>query len=94
MNAKITLKDVLNFLASSDISADDHRDIVATINSRVKRARRTVMNTLGRGDRVTWKSKWGYPMTGTVTGMGRTRVYVDGSDGQRWSVSASLLTKI
>lgn len=94
MNTKITLNDVLNFLASSDITREQHSRIVETINARVARTRKTVMNSLSRGDVVRWHSKYGSPMTGTVTGLGRTRVYVTGNDGMRWSVSATLLTKI
>lgn len=86
--------DVVAFLATADITPEQHRRIVEVINSRVKTARRTAIRSLYSGDRVKWVGKYGVPMSGTVTGTGRTRVYVDGSDGRRWSVSASLLTKV
>ena len=93
-NTSTPFSDVIAFLSSADISTDQHREIVEVINSRVKKARKSAMRSFRTGDVVRWKSKWGYEMTGYVTGLGRTRVYVNGNDGQRWSVSASLLTKI
>lgn len=94
MSKSITFNDVIGFLAAADIDREQHRVIVDTINARLKRARKTVMNTLCVGDRVRWTGKYGVPMSGVVTGMGRSRVYVDASGGGRWSVSATLLTKI
>lgn len=88
--------DVVAFLATADITPEQHKRIVEVINTRVKAARKSAMRSLSvrPGDVVRWKTKYGYEMTGYVTGTGRTRVYVNANDGQRWSVSASLLTKI
>lgn len=91
-----TFLDVVAFLATGDITPEQHKRIVEVINARVKTARKSAMRSLSvsTGDVVRWTSKYGTQMTGYVTGLGRTRVYVNGNDGQRWSVSASLLTKI
>lgn len=93
-SSSVTFFDVVAFLATADITPEQHSRIVDVINSRVKNARRAAMSTIRTGDVVRWKTKYGYEMTGTVTGTGRTRVYVNANDGQRWSVSAALLTKI
>lgn len=86
--------DVVAYLATADITPEQHKRIVEVINARVKTARKSAMRSVSVGDVVRWTSKYGTQMTGYVTGLGRTRVYVNGNDGQRWSVSASLLTKI
>ncbi|NBO52700.1 MAG: hypothetical protein EBS48_08340 [Actinobacteria bacterium] len=90
-----TFLDVVAYLATADITPEQHGRIVEVINARVKTARKTAMSSLSVrvGDMVRWTSKYGTPMQGTVTGTGRTRVYVS-SDGQRWSISPSLLTKV
>lgn len=86
--------DVVAFLATADITPEQHKQIVGVINARVKTSRKAAMSTIRTGDRVKWSDKWGIPMSGVVTGTGRTRVYVTADGGGRWSVSASLLTKV
>lgn len=91
----VTFTDVLSYLAVADITADQHRRIVTLVNDRCKQIRTAAIRTLQTGDRVTWDSKLGYPITGTVTGKGRTRVYVmQDATCTRWSVSATLLRKL
>ena len=90
-SSKITLASVLSFLMTEELSLDDHRKIVAAVNSCHKRRQAAAKRSLAVGDKVTWASKFGYPMTGTITEIRRTRAAVTANGGDRWSVSLTLL---
>ena len=89
-----TLDDVLTFLATASLTVDDHRRIVAAVNARHKMRQRAAKANLSTGDKVTWTSKYGYPMTGTITEVRRTRAAVTATSGERWSVSVTLLKPV
>ena len=91
---KPSLNEVLAFLSTADISAEDHKRIVATINGRLKQKRAAVKAGLSVGDQVTWVSKYGYTQRGTVLRINRTRAIItESTTGSRWSVSITLLNR-
>lgn len=91
----ITFTDVIKFLQTAELTHEQHRKVMTLAVDRNKRVTKSAIRTLKAGDRVTWDSKLGYPIKGTVSGSGRTRIYVTQDvTCTRWSVSASLLRKL
>lgn len=55
---------------------------------------RQAANTFYEGQKVSWNSKYGKTLTGTITKVMQKNIQVTATDGIRWKCSASILTKI
>ena len=85
------VKDIIQKLPN--LSSDELRTIQNSVTHYRELKSRQTMNTLARGDKVSWPSKNGMVMTGDVVGVMQKNVRVKARNGQMWRVSGSLLTK-
>jgi len=75
------------------MEGDDFRFVVDHYNQAQNGAQRSAASQFKVGDKVTWVSKYGSTVVGTVTKVNRKTIKVQAGEKGQWSVSPSLLSK-
>lgn len=92
--AKITFREVITFLNTTDLTPDERNTLVETMNSSRRWANLQATRSLGVGDHVEFDSKYGVVVQGKVTKVNRTTVHVLADGGSPWRVSPTLLRRV
>lgn len=86
-----TFQDVISFLATNDLSSEEHSRLASVVNARLAQRKRSAMRNFCVGDRVTFTNKWGSIERGVIKKVGRGTFHVMSDAGMPWRVSATLL---
>jgi hypothetical protein len=73
-------------------SKDELKNIQSAISIRWSELTTKAARAFRPGDRVTWQTKQGVPMSGRVTRINRKTIGIQADDGDNWRVAPSLLS--
>ncbi len=86
---KPTTKDIVDFVANLDNGG--LRVLIEQHNIRKQQLSRNAFHQFKPGDKITFASRRGYPVNGTVIRRMRKNILIEETTGARWRVSPTLL---